>query len=48
MKAKNSAPDNNSNPATLQKTSIKKSTECTAFVKFITIKADIKAKLEKM
>lgn len=45
--AKNSAPKSSKSPATLQKTTIKNKTECTALVKLITIIAEISAKLEK-
>ena len=47
MKEKNSAPRSKSRAATLQKTIIKNKTECTAFESVITIKDEIKQKLQK-
>ena len=48
MKEKNSAPKINNKLATLQKTIIKKSTECTALDKVTTIKAGTKINSEKI
>jgi hypothetical protein len=47
IKEKNSAPRTSSKPATLQKTTIKNNTECTALDSVTTIMADMIEKLPK-